>query len=107
MLKGRVGAGASREFGGPNNEWSPEGVFGMDYKRQLTKRQKLTGTFDYYPEVGDFRDYRFVADASWELLVDAEANLSLKFSIRDEYDSTPNGLRPNDLNYAFLLLWKL
>ncbi len=40
-------------------------------------------------------------------LLDEEANLSLKLSAQDRYDSTPNGLRPNDINYSILLLWKL
>lgn len=105
-LKGRFGAGASREIGGPDNDWVPEAVLGMDYKRQLTKRQKLTATIDYYPEIGNFEEFRMVTDIAWELLIDDEANLNLKFSVLDEYDSTPNGRKPNDLNYAMLLLWK-
>lgn len=105
-LKGRFGAGASREIGGPDNDWVPEAVLGLDYKRQLTQRQKLTAIFDYYPQIDNFNDFRMITDVSWELLVDDEANLSLKLSVLDEYDSTPNGRKPNDLNYAFLLLWK-
>lgn len=105
-LKGRFGAGASREIGGPDNDWIPEAVLGLDYKRQLTQRQKLTAILDYYPQLDNANDFRMIADVSWELLVDEEANLSLKLSVLDEYDSTPNGRKPNDLNYAFLLLWK-
>ena len=37
----------------------------------------------------------------------ANTNLSLKVSAFDRYDSTPQGRRPNDLDYALLLLWKL
>ncbi len=106
-FKGRFGAGTSREFGGPDDEWAPELVLGLDYKRQLTKRQKLTAIVDYYPQIDAFEDFRLITDVSWELLVDEEANLSLKLSVLDLYDSTPNGAKPNDLNYAMLLLWKL
>jgi putative salt-induced outer membrane protein YdiY len=107
MFKTRFGAGASREFGGPRDEWTPEAVFGMDLKRQLTKRQKLAATFDYYPAWTDFTDYRMVSDMSWEMLLDEANNLSLKLSVLDTYDSTPDGAKANDINYGLLLLWKM
>lgn len=106
-LKTRYGAGVSREFGGPDDSWVPEALLGITFERQLTDKQKLTATADYYPEWGNFNDYRFVTDISWELLIDEEANLSLKLNVNDQYDSTPNGAKPNDLYYALLLLWKI
>ena len=36
-LKGRFGAGASREFGGPDDELTPEAVFGGDYDWAVTQ----------------------------------------------------------------------
>ena len=102
----RLGAGASREFGGVDDDWAPEANIGLDYEHQLTKVQKLTATIDYYPEFGDFSSYRVVADIGWQLVIDAEANLSLKLGILDQYDSTPNGAEPNDLNYTMLMIWK-
>lgn len=106
-FKSRYGAGIQREFGGPDDSWVPEALFGVDYTRKLSKKQKLNLTIDYFPEFGNFSDYRLVTDFSWELLVDEEANLSLKLNVTDQYDSTPNGAQPNDINYALLLLWKL
>jgi putative salt-induced outer membrane protein YdiY len=106
-LQGRYGAGVSHEIGGPNDEWVPELVYGADFKRQLTKRQKLELKVDYFPEWGNFEDYRMVTNLGWEVLLDEEHNLNLKLSINDRYDSTPNGRKPNDINYALLLLWKL
>jgi putative salt-induced outer membrane protein YdiY len=106
-LKNRFGAGASREYGGPNDEWSPEAVFGVDYEHQLTEKQKLSLTMDYFPEWGDFTDFRLLTVVSWEVVLDAEANLHLKLALNDQYDSTPEGAEPNDLNYSLLLLWKL
>jgi len=105
-LRSRLGAGTSREFGAANARWSPEGVIGLDFDQQLTERQKFSMTVDYYPEMGLIDQFRLVTEANWELLIDDSGNLSLKFNARDEYDSTPEGSRPNDLNYAFLLLWK-
>jgi putative salt-induced outer membrane protein YdiY len=106
-LKGRVGGGTSHEINGPDDAWAPEAVFGAEYEWEISDRQDLAVTFDYFPEWTDFRDYRFVTDLSWEVLLDAEANLSLKLSVNDRYDSTPNGARPNDLYYALMLLWKI
>ncbi len=106
-MTGRFGAGTSREFGGPDDSWTPEAVFGMDWNHQLTRRQKLVAKMDYFPEWSNFEDYRLELDAGWEMLIDAEANLSLKLSIVDRYDSTPNGAKNNDIDYALLLLWKL
>jgi putative salt-induced outer membrane protein YdiY len=107
QLAGRIGAGTSRRFGGANEEWTPEANLGLDFEHQLTQRQKFTGVLDYYPSWTDLEDYRFVTDLGWELLLDAEANLSLKVSVIDIYDSTPEESKPNDINYAVLLLWKL
>ena len=106
-LKGRIGAGVSREYGGPNDDYVPEATFGLDFERKLTERQKFTTTMDYFPEFEDFTNYRLVTLAGWELVLDAESNLSLKLTLIDRYDSTPEGRKPNDLDYALLLLWKL
>ncbi|GAB5404653.1 MAG: hypothetical protein Aurels2KO_28840 [Aureliella sp.] len=105
-LKGRFGAGASREFGGPDNTWAPEALFGGDYEHQVTQRNKLIAKVDYFPEWDNFANFRLIADVAWEYLIDEEGNLSLKMGINDRYDSTPNGRRPNDINYNALLLYK-
>ncbi len=107
LFRTRTGAGVSREFGGPNSNWIPEAVFGIDFNRQLGKFQKLTATVDYFPAFSNFNDYRLVSDFSWEMLLHEVSNLSLKFSVLDTYDSTPDGAVANDINYALLLLWKM
>ncbi|MDD4267486.1 MAG: DUF481 domain-containing protein [Pirellulales bacterium] len=102
----RAGAGGSREIGGPDDSWVPEAVFGLEFSHQLSKRQKLSASADYTPDVTNFSDYRLTSKAAWEVLLDEEMNLSLKLSILDRYDSTPNGVKPNDLDYTITLLWK-
>ena len=102
----RFGSGTSREFGGPDDRWVPEAVFGFDYDHQVNKRHKLIAKVDYFPEWSDFANYRVVADTGWEYLLSEDGNLSLKLGANDRYDSTPNGRKPNDLNYTFLLLYK-
>lgn len=106
-LKGRFGAGTSHEINGPDDRWVPEAVFGADYTHQWSKRQKLNLTTDYFPEWDDFHNYRLVTSLGWEYLLDDTSNLSLKLSVNDRYDSTPNGRKPNDVIYSLLLLWKI
>lgn len=107
LFRTRTGAGVSREFGGVNNDWIPEAVFGLDFNHQLNDRQKLTATVDYLPSFEDFSDYRIVGDFSWEMLLHEATNMSLKLSVLDRYDSTPDGAEANDISYALLLLWKM
>jgi hypothetical protein len=102
----RFGAGASREIGAPDDAWIPEALFGFDAERQLNARNKLKGKLDYFPSWEDFGNYRLVADAAWEILLDDTDNLSLKLAVTDRYDSTPQGAKPNDVYYSLLLLYK-
>jgi len=104
-LVGRFGAGASREYGGPDESTAYEALFGMEYDHELSKTQRLSAKFDYFPEWEDFDEYRVVMDIGWEIDLDRPGNMSLKFSIVDRYDSTPNGVNPNELNYSVLLIW--
>jgi putative salt-induced outer membrane protein YdiY len=106
-LTSRFGSGFSHEIGGPDDSYVPEAVFGMDFSHQFTPRQKFNAKGDYFPEWGEFTNYRIVTSADWELLFDQVANLSLKLGITDRYDSSPNGLKPNDFTYSTLILWKL
>jgi putative salt-induced outer membrane protein YdiY len=106
-LIGRVGAGTSREFGGPDDRWVPESLFGFEYSQQLTPTQKFYTKLDYFPEWDEFGEFRLVADAGWEIELVQPSNLSLKISANDRYDSTPNGADPHLVNYSVLLLLKL
>ena len=106
-LISRFGAGTSRDFGGVDERWAPEALFGLDYDHKITSMQRLTAKVDYFPEWEDFNRYRIVTDIGWEIDLDQPRNLSLKFSVIDRYDSTPNGAEPNEINYAALLIWGL
>jgi hypothetical protein len=102
----RFGSGVSREVGGPDDDYVPEAVYGLEIDRKITKRQKFYGTVEYFPDWTDYQDYRLVTNAGWEFVLDEEANLSLKLGAIDRYDSTPHGRKPNDLDYSLVLLWK-
>jgi putative salt-induced outer membrane protein YdiY len=104
-LQGRAGSGVSHEIGGPDDDWVPEAVLGATLEHQLTARQKLCATADYYPSWEDFEDFRAVTAVNWEILLDEAWHLSLKLGINDRYDSTPDGAEHNDLDYSAVLLW--
>lgn len=106
-LTGRVGGGASREFGGPDDRWVPESLFGVEYSQKFFATQKFYGKLDYFPEWDQVGEYRTVADVGWEVELVRPSNLSLKISAIDRYDSTPSGGNPHLLNYSVLMLMKL
>jgi hypothetical protein len=104
---GRVGGGASREIGGPDDRWVPESLLGMEYDQRITQIHKFYGKLDYYPEWDQIGEYRLVADIGWEISLVQPSNLGLKISASDRFDSTPNGANPHLVNYSVLLLLKL
>jgi putative salt-induced outer membrane protein YdiY len=106
-LIGRVGAGTSREVGGPDDRWVPESLLGFEYNQQLAANQKFSAKLDYFPEWDEVGEYRMVADAGWEIELVQPSNLSLKISASDRFDSTSNGAEPHLMNYSVLLLLKL
>ncbi|HYO24821.1 MAG TPA: DUF481 domain-containing protein [Lacipirellulaceae bacterium] len=101
----RFGAGATREYGGLDNDWQPTALFGVDYEHQLTKMQRAVAKVDYFPEWEDYRQYRVVTDLGWQIDLDRPKNVSIKLSVTDRYDSTPDGAEPNNLDYSVLLIW--
>ncbi len=104
-LSTRAGGSTSREFGGSDDEWVPELAFGLDWRWNLSKTSKINVTVDYFPEIGDFENYRMNTKADWETVLNADWGMSMKLGIFNRYDSTPNGAKPNDLNYSVTLLW--
>jgi len=102
----RAGAGFSREIGSPDTEFVPEAVFGMDLEHRINKRQKLLASCEYTPDMTGWGEFRLKSKASWESLISEQMNLSLKLSVLDRYDSTPNGAEANDVDYTAVLLWK-
>lgn len=107
LFSTRFGAGTSREFGGPQDKWIPEALFGATYDHQINSRNKLVAKFDYFPNWTDFSDYRTITDVAWEYLLSEERNLSMKVGALHRYDSIPSGAaKPSDLNYSLMLLYK-
>lgn len=106
-IANQIGAGASREFGGPDGRWAPEAQLGFNYQQMVFTSHKLTAKVDYFPEFEHFGRYRVLSEVGWEVQLSEPENLSLKVAATDRYDSDPDGAKSHLLNYSVLLLWKL
>ena len=104
-LVGKVGIGASHEFGAVNETY-PEGYFELDSKWDITERQSIQGNAYIAPDVSDISQYVMIARADWVLKVDPEIGLSLVGGLRYQYQSNvPAGENATDLRvYAGLKL---
>jgi len=105
-LLGRAGLSASKEVGGNDGNFKPELIFGGEFKHKFNPTHSVSAKVDYFPNVTRFSDFRLNSQASWEIALSQAWGLSLKLSIIDRYDSTPQGARPNDLDYSTLVLWQ-
>jgi hypothetical protein len=105
-LHGRLGAGISKEVGAVDDRVVPEAVFSLRAESQVSLRQRVIIGAEYFPEWSSWRNFRVEAEFGWELLLDEKLDMSVKLSAYDRYDSTPQGRKANDLQYAGVLVWK-
>jgi putative salt-induced outer membrane protein YdiY len=105
-LLGRVGVGGSYEIGGDDEEFRPEALLGLDFAHQLTERQKLVASTEYFPDLSDLGEFRWNNRAAWEIMVDPETNLFMRVGAEHRHDSQPGTDRKhNDLDYFLTLGW--
>jgi len=106
LLVGRIGAGVSQEIGGLSEALVPEAILGLRLEHNLTRWQRITIGTEYYPDWRALSEFRLEADASWEIVLNERRNFSFKLTALDRYDSTPQGRKHNDFDYAMLFVWK-
>jgi len=107
ILKTRLGAGSSAEFASTGNQptqWIPEGLVGYDFEYKFSQRQRFVSSMDYFPDIVDISRYRIRFRAAYEILVDPEWGLVLRFGVQDRYDSKPGNSKANDIDYFATLL---
>jgi putative salt-induced outer membrane protein YdiY len=104
-IKLRLGAGASREVGGVNDDWLPELQLGGDWERQVFESTRVFASFDYFPNFSDFGDYRLNTNAGLDFLVNEARNINFRIFAQNRYDSTPPpGNESSDLDYGAALV---
>lgn len=122
MFKVRAGAGAVREIvtrdqpittdplaltAPPTaDRWTPEFVFGYDFRYVLNDRSALLSVLDYYPRVDDFSQFRVRMRAAYEFVLDPQTCTILRLGVQDRYDSDPGLSNKNDLSYFATLGFK-
>ena len=102
-IVGKVGFGATHEFGAVNDTY-PEGYLELDGKWDITERQSIQGNVYIAPDLSDISQYITISRAEWALKVDPELGLSLIGGLRFQYQSNvPAGENATDLRvYAGL-----
>jgi len=105
LVRGRVGSGVQHEFGkDARNEFIPEGLLGLDVEWKATERTSLFAMAEYYPSFEHAGDYRALARAGLEVLVDPALRMSLRLGVEDRYNSQPGaGKARNDVEYFITL----
>lgn len=102
-LKLRAGVGASYEF--PSSEWTPEILLADELVWTIDERSKLKQGLEFYPDIDNFGEYRFIARLDYEIALSPKGDLKGTAGVRDEYDSyvDADGGTSNDIKiYAGL-----
>ncbi len=86
-LKGLLGLGLRKEWGSQNNDLKVEGLIGADFEWEVTDRQILKISPQFFPVIGDLADYRTRISGEWRFLFDKDMNLSFLIGTLYEYQS--------------------
>jgi len=110
-LRGRAGLGVTREFGSQRNQFLPEALFGLDAAHRLSDRSRLFGSTEVLPNLADFPEHRTETRLGYELLVDPQTHLNVKFGVTSRYNSDPGetddgrAIKSNDVEYFITVGW--
>ena len=99
-IVGRIGAGASKEFGGDNIEKiRPEALLGLDIIWQINDRQRFVATGELYPLLDELGEFRSVARAQWEIDLDDDGTFRLALGAEHRYQTEARSASRTDLDY--------
>lgn len=102
-LVGRAGAGVYREFGGVDDEWTPQGVLGLRLEHAFSDRTKLVAYSDYFPSFEDLDDFRVISGVAVEVALNETKSLMLKAGVEDRYDNQPGTAEEHDIDFYVTL----
>ena len=103
-LKGRLGVGATREFGGEDDDWQAEALAGLDFFWQITDRNSFAAGTEVFPSLSDLGEFRSISYAAYDILLAEENELTLRLGVEHEYDSEPGDAKEHDVKYFVTLL---
>lgn len=96
----RGGAGASREFGGADESWTPELLFGTDYIVEVFDLNTFGLIWDIFPSLEEQGEYRMITQAKWDVAPAEDSPWRFNVGVQQYYDSDPEaGSRKTDVIY--------
>ena len=108
LFVGRTGVGFNKTFGGERQEFTPEGLLGLEARWRINASQRLALANTFYPSFDSFDAYRNLTSFDWILDLDERAGVSLKVGLTNEYDTeTEDDISKNDFKYTLSLSWSL
>lgn len=108
LLLGRSGLGFNQTFGGEREEFTPEGLLGIETQWDMNEHQHIEFTNAFYQSLTDKNEFRNVSTFDWVLDLNTFAGVALKVGLLNEYDSaTEDDINENDFRYTVSLAWKL
>lgn len=108
LFLGRTGLGFNQTFGGERQEFTPEGLLGIETQWDMNDYQSIKFTNTLYPSLNDSKDYRNLTSFDWILDLNSYAGVALKVGLLNEYDSaTEEDINKNDFKYTVSLAWTL
>lgn len=108
ILLGRSGLGFNQTFGGQREEFTPEGLIGLETQWKVNDYQQIEFANSFYPSLRDTSEYRNLTSLDWVLDLNSYVGVALKLGLLNEYDSaTEEGINNNDFKYTASLAWKL
>jgi hypothetical protein len=105
---GRTGLGAYQTFGGERQEFTPEGLLGVEGRWTISEFQEISASNTLYPNLSTMSEYRNVTTLDWTLDLNTLAGVALKVGLYNEYDaSAEDDVDENDFRYTVSLSWLL
>ncbi len=88
QLDARVGVGPRKEWGSEDDDWEPEGLLGLRFDWEITRRQSFDASAAFFPILGSFGNYRTRSAVNWAVRVFNDLDLSVTTGLTHEYQST-------------------
>jgi len=105
-LRSKTGLGASRKFGGDEDELSPEGLLGLESFWKFSEHHSIEFVTTLFPQLNEMGEYRSLTSLSW--VNKLNATMRLKVGLTNEYDSdVGEDVKHNDFTYTTALSWDI
>lgn len=105
-LRGRAGLGVNREFGGVDDNISPEGVLELASAWALSEHHNIELKTTFYPQLEEFKEFRNITSLAWVNKLNSSMRLNIGLSNEHDTD-VPNAVKRNDFKYTTTLSWDL